>query len=223
MKHAPSTGSAPNNPRPDLPHSSPRAPVHWFFPRPHVHEGIPFANAVVGALVWGEGRLLRVTLGRVDLWDHRGGMPWTAAQNFRDLRAALEAHDEARVRALFDAPAMRPAYRTAPSPCPSAPSNSTSAPVLFFGLTVTLDGREAVHSPEPDAPVHPAGRSMILVELPDEPLRSAGRSAARRPVPMMDPTAPTERVPWETEDAWCRSHDSASRAWCSRGVCGRVS
>jgi hypothetical protein len=116
MKHAPSTGSAPHDPRPDLPLSSPRDPVHWFFPRPHVHEGIPFANAVTGALVWGEGRFLRVTLGRVDLWDHRSGMPWTAAQNFRDLRAALEAHDEARVRALFDAPGHAPGVPDRPFP-----------------------------------------------------------------------------------------------------------
>lgn len=78
-----------------------RPPVHWVFPRPHVHEGVPFANAVTGFLVWGEGRTLRVTIGRVDLWDHRGGMPWTAAQNFRAIRAALEARDEPRLKALF--------------------------------------------------------------------------------------------------------------------------
>ena len=91
----------------------------WTFPRSSVHEGIPFANGVSGALVWGEGRVLRVTLGRADLWDHRGGMPWTAAQNFRDLRAALEAGDEARVKAMF-------AY---PPPAPGEPKQPFVVPV----------------------------------------------------------------------------------------------
>ena len=91
----------------------------WTFPRPRVHEGIPFANGVSGALAWGEGRILRVTLGRADLWDHRGGMPWTAAQNFRDLRAALEAGDEARVKEMF-------AY---PPPAPGTPPRPFNVPV----------------------------------------------------------------------------------------------
>ena len=91
-----------------MPRPLPRPPVHWFFPRPHVHEGVPFANAVTGALVWGEGCHLRVTLGRVDLWDHRGGMPWTAAHNYRDICAALEAHDEARLNAIFAIPTFGP-------------------------------------------------------------------------------------------------------------------
>ena len=63
--------------------------------------------------------------------------------------APRSKHTTRRVSGRFSTPpAMRPAYRTAPSPCPSAPSNSTSAPVLFSGLTVTLDGREAAHSPD---------------------------------------------------------------------------
>lgn len=93
--------------------------VTWTFPRPRVHEGLPFANGVAGMLVWGEGNTLRVTIGRADLWDHRGGMPWTPAQNFRDLRAALEEGDERRVKSLF----------AFPDPAPGDPKQPFTVPI----------------------------------------------------------------------------------------------
>ena len=98
--------------------------VTWTFPRPRVHEGLPFANGVAGMLVWGEGNTLRVTIGRADLWDHRGGMPWTPAQNFRDLRAALEKGDERRVNALFS-------YS---DPAPGQPKQPFTVPIGTIAL-----------------------------------------------------------------------------------------
>ncbi len=90
--------------------------LHWTFPLRRTHTGIPLGNGRTGLLVWGEGNRLRITIGRADLWDHRGGMPWTERQNYRDIRAALEAGDEAAIRALFqpahDAPAETPARPT---------------------------------------------------------------------------------------------------------------
>ncbi|MBN1674008.1 MAG: hypothetical protein JXR37_23360 [Kiritimatiellae bacterium] len=76
--------------------------AEWEFPLPRTHTGILQGNGVMGALIWGEGRDLRVTLGRADLWDHRGGMPWTERQNYADIRRCLEANDEPALRKLFE-------------------------------------------------------------------------------------------------------------------------
>ncbi|OGV56535.1 MAG: hypothetical protein A2X49_06565 [Lentisphaerae bacterium GWF2_52_8] len=60
-----------------------------------------FGNATSGLLVWGEGSHLKITIGRADLWDHRGGMPWTARQNYKDIRRCLEANDKEGLKGLF--------------------------------------------------------------------------------------------------------------------------
>lgn len=50
--------------------------VHWDFPRDgNCHEGLPFSDGKTGVLVWGGGCTINLTLGRSDLWDHRGGAP----------------------------------------------------------------------------------------------------------------------------------------------------
>lgn len=75
--------------------------LEWEFPLPRTHTGVLLGNATMGVMVWGAGATLRMTLGRADLWDHRGGMPWTDKQNYRDIRRCLEAGDEPGLRALF--------------------------------------------------------------------------------------------------------------------------
>ncbi len=74
---------------------------HWAFPLPRTHTGLLLGNATMGLMIWGEDNLLKITIGRADLWDHRGGMTWSAKQNFADIRRCLEANDEARLRSLF--------------------------------------------------------------------------------------------------------------------------
>ncbi len=63
--------------------------IHWTFPLPRTHTGIMLGNATTGLLIWGEKSHLKITLGRADLWDHRGGMSWTERQNYRDLKKYL--------------------------------------------------------------------------------------------------------------------------------------
>ncbi|MFG0249942.1 MAG: hypothetical protein ACF8OB_13720, partial [Phycisphaeraceae bacterium JB051] len=75
--------------------------VHWEFPLPRTHTGLLLGNATTGLMIWGQDNLLKITIGRADLWDHRGGMCWTASQNFADIRKHLEANDEASLHALF--------------------------------------------------------------------------------------------------------------------------
>jgi hypothetical protein len=74
---------------------------HWEFPLPRTHTGILLGNAITGLMVWGEDNQLKITIGRADLWDHRGGMSWKATQNFADIRKHLQANDEKSLRALF--------------------------------------------------------------------------------------------------------------------------
>jgi hypothetical protein len=56
----------------------------------------------MGALIWGEKRLLRITIARPDFWDHRGGMLWTAEMSFDRIRTLLAAQDEAGLRQIFE-------------------------------------------------------------------------------------------------------------------------
>ena len=76
--------------------------VQWEFPRTgSCHEGLPFADGRTGVLVWGGGDTVNLTVGRGDLWDHRGGYAWTAEQSYANIRAAVATRDNAQLKALF--------------------------------------------------------------------------------------------------------------------------
>ena len=76
--------------------------VTWDFPRTgSCHEGIAFGDGRTGVLVWGGDREVRLTVGRSDLWDHRGGYPWTDEQSYTNIVAAQRSGDVARLHALF--------------------------------------------------------------------------------------------------------------------------
>ena len=76
--------------------------VTWDFPRTgSCHEGMAFGDGRTGVLVWGGGNEIRLTVGRSDLWDHRGGYPWTDEQSYTNIVAAQRSGDVARLHALF--------------------------------------------------------------------------------------------------------------------------
>ncbi len=75
--------------------------AEWKFPLPRPHTGMMLGNGTTGLLVWGGGNRLKITIGRADFWDHRGGMEWTARQNYRDIRRCLEANDATGIKELF--------------------------------------------------------------------------------------------------------------------------
>lgn len=75
--------------------------LHWRFPLPRPYTGVFLANGVLGAMVWGEGCELRVSLARNGFWDRRGGVPFASAINYRQLRTWLEAGKLEEVRAAF--------------------------------------------------------------------------------------------------------------------------
>ena len=76
--------------------------VTWEFPRTgSCHEGMPFADGVTGVLVWGGGDTINLTIGRSDLWDHRGGYPWLPSQSYTNIVAAVQSGDKDRLYGLF--------------------------------------------------------------------------------------------------------------------------
>ena len=86
-------------------------PVEWDFPRMgSCHEGIAFGDGKTGVLVWGGGDEIRLTVGRSDLWDHRGGYSWTPEQNYTNIVAAVHSGDKDRLYGLFkkDTPKGQP-------------------------------------------------------------------------------------------------------------------
>lgn len=76
----------------------------WYFPLPRTHTGMLLGNGTLGVMVWGEGNTLRVTVGRADLWDHRGGLQWTEQMSYGNIRECLETGNDARLNELFAAP-----------------------------------------------------------------------------------------------------------------------
>ncbi|MCX7935994.1 MAG: hypothetical protein N3A66_12135, partial [Planctomycetota bacterium] len=73
----------------------------WHFPLPRTHTGIPLGNGTQGVLIWGEGQTLRLTIGRADFWDHRGGIAWTPEMSYRRIRASLEKGEQKALADLF--------------------------------------------------------------------------------------------------------------------------
>ncbi len=91
----------------------------WQFPLPRTHPGMLLGTGTPGVLVGGAANLLRLTLGRADFWDHRGGMPWREGMSYRNIRHHLDAGDEPGLRALFE--------RT--DPAPGEPHRPTVLPI----------------------------------------------------------------------------------------------
>ena len=86
-------------------------PVEWtFLLTDSCHEGMAFSDGVTGVLVWGGGDTVNLTVGRADLWDHRGGYPWTAEQSYTNIVAAVGSGDRDRLYGLFkkETPAGEP-------------------------------------------------------------------------------------------------------------------
>ena len=90
----------------------------WGFPLPRTHTGVLLANGRFGAMIWGGGRRLRITVGRADFWDHRGGMVWSGRQSYAAIRSCLETGDEAELRRLFEETGRDPDTPPRPSVLP---------------------------------------------------------------------------------------------------------
>jgi len=77
-------------------------PLSWVFPALTTHEGIPLGNGLFGALLWGAGGALRITINRADYWDHRGGITFGGEATYENLRRWLAEGNEAELRRVFE-------------------------------------------------------------------------------------------------------------------------
>jgi alpha-L-fucosidase 2 len=72
----------------------------------------------MGVMIWGEANVLRLTFGRADFWDRRGGTAWTEKMNYREIRRLLEAKDEGAIRAIFSEGEKQPGVPRRPTVLP---------------------------------------------------------------------------------------------------------
>jgi hypothetical protein len=142
----------------------------WRFPLPRTHTGALQGNGVLGVMVWGEGRVLRVTLGRADFWDRRGGTPFTPAMSFANIRRLLEAGDEPGIRAAFKSAGGREGVPERPTllPIGRLELHLPNGHALQSATLDYADGSITVKAADP----HGAVRHLRLVLAVDRPVLS---------------------------------------------------
>lgn len=91
---------------------------NWDFPLPRTHTGILQGNGRFGVMIWGEKNILRLTLGRSDIWDHRGGSTWTAEMSYKTILDCLKSGDEARLNQFFTSKPGHPGEPARPTILP---------------------------------------------------------------------------------------------------------
>jgi alpha-L-fucosidase 2 len=77
---------------------------------------MPLGNGMLGALLWGDGNPLRISLDRADLWDLRPVAEFHSAEySFEQMRRWHEAGRVADLERLYEAPYGRPAPTKIPA------------------------------------------------------------------------------------------------------------
>ena len=168
-----------------------RQRLEFAFPATEVHSGIPLSNGTFGALLWGEGRRLRVTLNRADYWDHRGGLSFGEEATYENLKRWLAEGDEAKLREVFEG--RQPAE-------PGTPPQPTRLPMGRLDLVLPLDWSLAsggLHLSTGEAELELQGyrgtgklRTTLLREAPVLCLRVTGISGAEVKLESRPPDAP---------------------------------
>jgi alpha-L-fucosidase 2 len=164
--------------------------LEFDFPATEVHAGIPLSNGTLGALLWGEGRTLRITVNRADYWDHRGGLSFSDEANYANLRRWLQNGDEAKLREVFEG------RRDVGSSTPPHPTRLPMGRVdLELPVDWSLEGG-GLHLGTGEVEVELAGhreqaklRGVLLREAPVLCLRLAGIEGAAVKVVSRPPDA----------------------------------
>ncbi len=79
-------------------------------------EAMPLGNGMLGALVWGKGEKLRLSLDRADLWDERKSLPDLTTYNFKWVQQQVEKKEYRIVQQKLD----DPYDQTTPTKIPAA-------------------------------------------------------------------------------------------------------
>ncbi|WP_316783422.1 glycosyl hydrolase family 95 catalytic domain-containing protein [Pedobacter frigiditerrae] len=79
-------------------------------------EGMPLGNGMLGALIWGKGDKLRLSLDRADLWDERKALPDLTTYSFKWVQQQVEKKEYRIVQKTLD----EPYHETTPTKIPAA-------------------------------------------------------------------------------------------------------
>ncbi|MFN7994764.1 MAG: glycoside hydrolase N-terminal domain-containing protein [Bryobacteraceae bacterium] len=94
----------------------PQHGLHYTSPAERWDEALPLGNGTLGALVWGNGQPLRISLDRSDLWDLRPVPEFHSAEySFQHLREWKEQGRMADIRRVYEDPYNRPAPTKLPA------------------------------------------------------------------------------------------------------------
>jgi alpha-L-fucosidase 2 len=74
------------------------------FPLTRPEVGMLLANGTVGAMIWGQDNVLRITINRSDFWLHRPGAAVSADATYTKIRGLVGSKDIAGLEALVEPP-----------------------------------------------------------------------------------------------------------------------
>jgi len=168
---APLHGGSTESIAPNLP--EPKHGLRFETPVKVWDEAIPLGNGTLGALVWGDGAPLKISLDRSDLWDLREVPEFHSAEyTFARMREWHEQGKVADLLRLYEAPYNRPAPTRIPAgrieiTLGRAPQfRDTSLQLLEAIAETNVAGAKAqafIHANEPVGMIR-----VILDETPEE-------------------------------------------------------
>jgi alpha-L-fucosidase 2 len=72
------------------------------FPLQRPEVGLLLANGTVGAMIWGQNNVLRITLNRSDFWLHRGGAVFSADATYEKIRTLIKEKNIAALEGIVE-------------------------------------------------------------------------------------------------------------------------
>ena len=159
----------------------------WEFPATEVHAGIPLSNATFGALMWGGGGRLKITINRADYWDHRGGIEFSEEASYENLKRWIEEGDEERLRCVFEGTARDDSTPRRPTRLPMGRTDLRWAkPLRLSSGALDLAAAEARVALEGDD----EQASATAFILPDDPVLVVTVAGAQPEIALCPPDAP---------------------------------
>lgn len=72
------------------------------FPLTRPEAGVLLANGSIGAMIWGQDNILRITLNSADFWCHKGGLAPVASAAYPNIREYAARGDTAKLDGLLE-------------------------------------------------------------------------------------------------------------------------
>lgn len=177
-----------------LPGPQPQHGLHYTQPAPSWDEGLPLGNGLLGALVWGGGQPLRISLDRSDLWDLRRVPEFSGPDyRFAKLREWRAAGRYDQIKRVYEEPYNRPA----PTKIPAgriemdlegefAESSLDLAAAEGHFRTTTARISLFIHATEPTGMMRIEGARMPELRLRAPAFQGDGAEAAQPGMPRDD-------------------------------------